>query len=170
MLDIYGTLEISKVLEEIASFSRSEVAKARILNLKMLLKEQLPYDLEILDEMMSYLLRYRDISLSSSSDLKPFIDEALKDGVLSTSDLSKIASDIESTTKLFKQFGRVDKVKYLNLNALANKFSDLSPLQKKINSAILPNLEVSDDASPSLVSIRRQIKKREDERVFSSCI
>ena len=34
MLDIYGTLEINKVLEEIASYSHSEIAKERILSLK----------------------------------------------------------------------------------------------------------------------------------------
>ena len=163
MLDVYETLEIAKVLNEIAAFSRSEVAKERILNLRMLPKEQLSYDLEILDEMMSYLLRYGDISLSVSSDLKPFIENAQKDGVLSTSDLSKIASDIESSQKLFKQFGRVDKVKYLNLNALANKLNDLSDLAKRITKVVLPNLEVADEASPSLASIRRQIKKKEDE-------
>ena len=41
MLDIYGTLEINRVLNEVASFSRSEIAKEKIVNLKMLPKEEI---------------------------------------------------------------------------------------------------------------------------------
>ena len=39
MLDIYGTLEISKVLEEISSFSSTELGKKKVLTLRMLEKE-----------------------------------------------------------------------------------------------------------------------------------
>lgn len=35
MLDIYATLEIKQILDEISSYSKSEVAKKDILNMKM---------------------------------------------------------------------------------------------------------------------------------------
>ena len=115
MLDIYGTLEISKVLEEIAFYSRSELAKERILNLKMLPKEDISPALKKLDEMMSYLLRFGDISLGTSFNLKPIIDDASKGAVLTASELDKVANDIDSVSKLFKQFSRVDKSLYFEL-------------------------------------------------------
>jgi len=163
MLDIYGTLEISKVLEEIASYTRSELGKEKALALKMLPKEEVTPALVILDEMMSYILRFGDISLASSFNLKEFIDNALKGGVLSTSELDKIANDIDSASKIYKQFEKVDKSKYFNIYKLANSLYDLSPLAKKIHDVVLPNLSVNDNASSTLFSIRQSLTKKEQE-------
>lgn len=169
MLDIYGTLEISKVLEEIASYSRSEIAKERILSLKMLPVEQIEKDLTILDEMMSYGLRYGYVSLSNSINLKPYIDNVKKSGVLTPLELDRIASDIDSANKVYKQFANVDKSLYSNLIKLADSFFDLSPLEKAIRKVVLPNLNIADDASPNLKNIRLQIVKKEQEvRALSS--
>lgn len=163
MLDIYETLEISKVLEEIASYSRSELAKERILSLKMLPKEEIKPSLTKLDEMMSYLLRFGDISLTTSFNLKPIIDAASKGMVLSPSDLDKIATDIDSTNKIFKQFSRVDKSLYFSLFTLSQSLNDVSKLAEHIHKIILPNLNVADNASPALASIRSSIIKKEHE-------
>ena len=168
MLDVYQTLEISKVLEEVASYSRSEIAREKILSLKMLPKEVVIHDLENLDEMMSYILRFGDISFASSSNLKPIIENAMKDGVLTPSDLDKVAGDIDSANKIFKQFSKIDKTKYLNLQKLGESLFDLSQLEKKIRSIVLPNLTISDDASTKLASIRRDIVKKEQEVRASS--
>lgn len=163
MLDIYQTLEINKVLEEVASFSRSEIAKERIINLRMLPKEEIEHSLKKLDEMMSYLLRFGDIALSYSFNLKSYIEDASKGAVLSTSELDKIANDIDSTNKLFKQFSKVDKSLYFELNTLANSLFDLTKLGEHIHKIILPNLNVADNASNELASIRSSILKKEHE-------
>ena len=163
MLDIYGTLEINRVLEQIASYSRSELSKDRILSLKMLPKDIVKSDLEILDEMMSYLLRFGDIALSSSFDLKKYLDEVEKGGVLTASDLDKVANDIDSAIKINKQFAKIDKSKYFRLFSLADSLFDLTPLGEKIHKVVLPNLTISDEASPTLRSIRNSINKKEQE-------
>ncbi len=163
MLNIYETLEISKVLEEIALYSKSELAKERILSLKMLPKEEIKPDLVKLDEMMSYLLRFGDISLTSSFNLKPFIDDATKGIVLSTSELDKIATDIDSTNKIYKQFSKVDKSLYYSLFTLTQSMSDVSKLAEHIHKIILPNLNVADNASSTLANIRSSILKKENE-------
>ena len=169
MLDIYETLEISKILAEIATFSNSEIAKNRILNLKMLSKEEAKNDLEILDEMMSYLLRFPLIPLTTSFDLRPFVEASKKERVLSPIELEHIASDIINANKTYKQFSKVDKTKYLRLFNLANKLYDLSPLEKEIHRVILPSLAISDEASTNLKKIRQQIVKKEQEvRTLSS--
>ena len=163
MLDIYGTLEISKVLEEIAFYSRSELAKEKILSLKMLPKEEIKPALVKLDEMMSYLLRFGDIALSTSFNLKPFIDDAIKGAVLSPGDLDKIATDIDAANKVYKQFSRVDKSLYYSLFTLAESLNDVSKLAEHIHKIILPNLTVADNASNTLSSIRSSIIKKEHE-------
>lgn len=163
MLDIYGTLEISKVLEEIAFYSRSELAKEKILNLKMLPKEEIKPSLKKLDEMMSYLLRFGDISLGTSFNLKPIIDSASKGAVLTPSELDKVANDIDSVSKIFKQFSRVDKSLYFELFSLANSLFDLSKIGESIHKIILPNLNIADNASSKLGSIRFSILRKENE-------
>lgn len=168
MLDVYQTLEIAKVLEEVASYSRSEIAREKILSLKMLPKEVVVHDLTLLDEMMNYILRFGDISFSSSSNLKPIIESAIKEGVLTPSDLDKVAGDIESANKIYKQFSKIDKTKYFNLQKLGESLFDLSELEKKIRKIVLPNLSISDDASPKLSSIRKEIIKKEQEVRASS--
>lgn len=168
MLDVYQTLEIAKVLEEVASYSRSEIAREKILSLRMLPKDVVIHDLTLLDEMMSYILRFGDISFSSSSNLKPIIESAIKEGVLTPSDLDKVAGDIESANKIYKQFSKIDKTKYFNLQKLGESLFDLSELEKKIRKIVLPNLSISDDASPKLSSIRKEIIKKEQEVRASS--
>ena len=168
MLDVYQTLEISKVLEEVASYSRSEIAREKIHSLKMLPKEVVIHDLALLDEMMSYILRFGDISFASSSNLKPIVDAAIKDAVLTPSDFDHVASDIDSANKIYKQFSKIDKTKYFNLQKLGESLFDLSELEKKIRKIVLPNLSISDDASPKLSSIRRDIIKKEQEVRASS--
>lgn len=168
MLDVYQTLEISKVLEEVASYSRSEIAREKIHSLKMLPKEVVIHDLALLDEMMSYILRFGDISFASSSNLKPIVDAAIKDAVLTPPDFDHVASDIDSANKIYKQFSKIDKTKYFNLQKLGESLFDLSELEKKIRKIVLPNLSISDDASPKLSSIRRDIIKKEQEVRASS--
>ena len=163
MLDIYGTLEISKVLEEVAFYSRSEIARERILSLKMLPKEKLGDDLTKLDEMMSYLMRFGDISFTTSINLFPIVENASKGGVLTAIELDKIASDIDSSNRIFKQFSKIDKNQYFNLFSLANSLYDLTPLGKSIRKIVLPNLLIADNASPALASIRASLVRKEHE-------
>ena len=163
MLDIYSTLEINKILEEIASYSCSELSKERILNLKILPKQQVKNDLLVLDEMMSYLFRFGQLSLSNSFNLLPYIEASKKEMVLSPIQLEHIASDIVNATKVYKQFYKVDKTKYLRLYNLAQALFDLTPIEKKIHQVILPSLLISDNASTTLFSIRQQINKKEQE-------
>ena len=67
MLDIYGTLEIQKVLEEIASETHSEVARAKILSLRMLAnKDEIRLSLAQAEEMMRLLNERDNLPIQSS--------------------------------------------------------------------------------------------------------
>lgn len=163
MLDIYGTLEISKVLEEISSFSSTELGKKKILSLKMLEKDEAIKSLKLVDEMSSFVLRYGSLPITSSFDLIKYIETAKKGGILTPAELDHIALDILTAKKISDFFRKAEKSLYFNLLKVVEKLYDISPLELKIHSVIAPNLSIKDDASPALSKIRNAIHKQEFE-------
>lgn len=160
MLDIYGTLEIQKVLDEIALETHSEVAHAKILSLRMLQnKEEIRLCLKQVDEMMRLLNERDSLPIQSSFDLQKFLEIARKGGVLSIHELDHIALDIETSQKLNQYFARLDRHLYPSIFDLKEQLFDLSKLNEIIRYVISPNLVVLDKASRDLYEIRQQIKK-----------
>ena len=102
MLDIYQTLQIKDILEEIADYSHSEIAKQRILNLKMLpKKEEVKEQLKLVDEMLSFTLRQGSLPLSVSFDVSKYLEFVQKGGSLTPLDLEHIANDIIMSANIF---------------------------------------------------------------------
>ena len=163
MLDIYGTLEIERVLSEVATFSHTELGKEKILSLKMLSQDDASKALTLVSEMSNFILKYGSTPIYSSLDLSKYIDVALKGGVLTPLDLDHIASDVLTANKLHNFFKKGDKSLYFNLLELVNKLFDISELEVKIHKIIAPNLSIKDDASPKLREIRGNIRKKESE-------
>ncbi len=160
MLDIYGTLEIQKVLDEIALETHSEVAHAKILSLRMLQnKDEIRLCLKQVDEMMRLLNERDSLPIQSSFDLQKFLEIARKGGVLSIHELDHIALDIETSQKLNQYFSRLDRHLYPSIFDLKEQLFDLSKLNEIIRYVISPNLVVLDTASRDLYEIRQQIKK-----------
>ena len=163
MLDIYGTLEINRVLEEISSYSSTEIGKKKILGLRMLEKEEAIKSLRLVDEMSSFILKYGSLPISSSFDLEKYIETALKGGILSPLELDHIALDVLNAKKLSDFFKKADKSEYFSLIQAVSKLYDISSLELKIHSVIAPNLSIKDDASAKLNKIRSSIHKQEFE-------
>ena len=161
MLDIYGTLEISRVLDEVSSFSNTEIGKSKTINLKMLSLEEASKSLKLVSEMSDFVLRYGNVPISSSFDLTRFIDTALKGGILTPSDLDHIALDVLTANKVNSFFRKADKSIYGELLEVVNKLYDISELEIKIHKVIAPNLSIKDDASPKLKEIRNNIRQKE---------
>ena len=133
MLDIYQTLEIKSVLEEIALETHSEVAKAKILSLKMLQnKDDIRLALRQVDEMMSLLNERDSLPIQASFDLNKYLEIAKKGGVLSFAELDHIALDIETSQKLNQYFARLDRHSYPSISELKEQlfFEDESSCQK----------------------------------------
>ena len=160
MLDIYGTLEISEVLKEIALETHSEIAHAKILSLRMLSsREEIKKELTRVDEMMRFLNEKDHLPIQSSFDLSKFLDIAKKGGVLSIQELDHIALDIETSQKLYLHFSHLNQHEFPSLYELKEELFDLSKLYERIRHVISPNLTVHNDASPELKRIRQQILK-----------
>ena len=172
MLDIYETLEIKQILQEISSLSKSEINKPKILSLRMYQKkDELKYNLLLSDEMQSCLLRHNAIPLSVSFDIFKYIEIAKKDGVLSIQELDHVANEVNNAIDLIKYFVRVEKHLYPNLVSLSDKLIDISYLENDIHSIISPNLTIYDNASATLLRIRQKIMSLENStRSLSSSL
>lgn len=162
MLDIYATLEIEKVLEEVRSYAKSELAKEKISSLKMVTSiEEEIYELAKVDEMSSLILRRGNLPIDFSINLANYLELANKGGILTALELDHIASDIITSNRLFEYFRKVEKNLYPKLLELMGKMFDLSFLEKEIHRVISPNLSIYDDASKELSIIRKRIKEYE---------
>lgn len=171
MLDIYQTLEISKVLTEIASFSNTELSKNKLLNQKMLSLDEASKSLTLVKEMSNFILKYGSIPIKASFDLTKFIDIASKGGVLSPLELDHIALDIVNVNNINNFFKKGSRSEYFSLFELLSKLYDITPLEIKIHSVIAPNLSIKDDASPTLKAIRSEIFKLESSvRSYASSL
>ena len=160
MLDIYGTLEIKAVLEEIALETHSELSRAKIISLRMLSnKDEIRLCLKQVEEMMRLLNERDTLPIQASFDLTKFLDIAKKGGVLSIGELDHIALDIETSQKLHQYFARLDHHTYPSIFELKEQLYDLTKLDERIRNVISPNLSVLDTASPELNRIRKQILK-----------
>lgn len=162
MLDIYQTLEINNVLNDIASRSRSEIAKDKLLSLRMFNNfDDIKNELVLLDEMMSLQYRYNRLPIVNSFNLIKYVESANKNGILTPLDFSQIVNDIDITNNIIRYFQKIDNKQYPHLSDLVNGFNDLSSLKDAINRVILPNLEISSNASEKLKEIRNNIGKIE---------
>ena len=161
MQEVYKTLELEKILEEVAFLTRSEKAKEEVLNIKMFAsKEQLRQELEELKEMSSLISRYSNLPLSKSVNMLHIIELAKKSGLLSPLDLYVVREDILTSRNLLAYFEKVDS-SYIKIRKYIDDFQDLSSLEKEIKRCITPSITVSDNASDELKSIRNDIKKLE---------
>lgn len=161
MLDIYQTLEISKVLDKVITFSHTEIAKEKIANLKILPLDEVTQALTLVDEMSDFVAKFGPLPITASFDLSKFVDIANKGGILSAVELDHIANDILTLEKLVSFFRRADKAKYFSIISLLEKATDINVLEEKIHRVIAPNLSIKDDASPELKKIRQSIFQKE---------
>lgn len=163
MLDIYGTLEIEKVLEEVQKYSVTELGKAKIKSLKMLTEDEASHALTLVNEMSNFVLKFGALPISQSFDLTKYIDMANKGGVLTPLDLDHVALDVLNAKKISDFFKKATGSEYFNILQVVEKLFDISPLEIKIHSVIAPNLAIKDNASPELSKIRNNIHKKEFE-------
>ena len=126
MLDIYATLEIKQILDEISSYSKSEVSKKDILNMKMFSSiNENRIALKEVDEMSSLILRRGNIPINVSFAIDKIIDTSKKGGILSPLDFEHIANEINNALNLLKYFARSENALYPTLNRISDKLIDL---------------------------------------------
>lgn len=161
MQDIYQTFEFYKIQESIKEYSKTELGRLKIDNLKMFSSfNEIKEALDDLNEMMSIITRFGPMPINTSASALYLIDLAKKTGLLTPRDLNLIADDVLTSKAILKYFDKID-VSYNRMRSKIEGFNDLSNLEKEIHRVVTNSLTISDKASPELKEIRTKIRRLE---------
>ena len=162
MQDIYQTFEFSKIQESIKEYSKTELGREYIDDLKMFSSlNEIKESLADLNEMVSVVNRFGIMPINTSANALYLIGLAKKTGLLTPRDLNLIADDVLTSQAILKFFKKID-VSYPRLNSKIMTFEDLSSLEKEIHRVITSSLTISDKATPELKAIRDKIRRLEN--------
>ena len=159
MQNIYETFEFNKIKEHILEYAKTELAKVYIDELVMFESPlEVKNALEDLKEISSIIVRFGPLPIHNSANALVLIDLAKKTGLLTPRDLSLIAEDVLTITKISAFLKKIDNL-YPRISEMTKGFIDLSSLEKEIHRVITNALSVADNASPDLYQIRHQLNK-----------
>ena len=153
------TLEYNKIIEQLTEFASSRGAKE-------LCKSLVPYssltEIEAAQQetadAFTRVIQKGSVSFHGIHDVRASVKRLEIGGALNASELLSICSLLETSARI-KHYGRRDTAQELSdsLDSYFSLLEPLTPLSTEIRRCILSEEEISDDASPKLKSIRRQM-------------
>ena len=159
------TLEYNKIIEKLVTHASSPTGQEKC-------RELTPFDdLETINTLqqqtaagLSRLFKKGNISFGSAKDIRPSLKRLEIGSVLGSGELMVIASLLENANRV-KAYGRHERVDEPDdcLDIFFQSIEPLTPVSTEIRRCILAEDEISDDASPKLRSIRRQMKQLGDK-------
>lgn len=155
----YNVLEYNKITDRLASYTESEAVRERIKNLlphkklddaKLAQKET--------TEAVSALLKLGSPPVSLSvPNVTPAVKRAEIGGMLNPKDLISVSRVLYVARRLKSYLSEVAESSEI-LHSIGDTLSTAKTLEESINTAILSETEIADDASSELSSIRRRMK------------
>ena len=148
-------LEFDKLKEIVSGFTTCAPGRRAILSLNPRQDvSALNSEFTLIREAVAYLRPGAEMGFGSLADPEPWLAQlAMPASVLSSADLLDVASLMETANGIRQTF-KGEAAKYPRLAEKAAAFADFRHLLTAIRRAILPNGEISDDASPQLRRIR----------------
>lgn len=161
---VYHTLEYDKILDMLAGYAACEETKKRCLSLTPLTDANEIAQLQLTtSDALSRLYKGSSISFSGIHNINGSLKRLDIGGTLNTAELLMISSLLE-VAKRAKAYDRSDRAddKTDSLSPLFSQLEPLSPLQEEIKRCILSEDEIADDASSTLMKIRKSIRGMND--------
>ncbi|AIS52742.1 endonuclease MutS2 [Thermoanaerobacter kivui] len=151
------SLEFDKIVNLIKDYCDSELGKQKAINIQIKKDaEDINKDLDILNEAVSFMSSYGGISFEFD-DVTDFMKKAELDSILYNKELLKIKRVLSLVSRIKGYFKNLDdSERFLRLKDYNRKLIPVKELEKKIDSIIISEEEIADDASPLLKSLRRQ--------------
>ncbi len=153
------TLEYTKIIELLAARATSPLGRK-------LCEDLLPFsDLTTItrkqqetSDAFARLMRNGNISFGNTHEIRPSLRRLEVGSTLNQPELLTIAGLLENTARV-KSYGRHDnqEIPSDSLDEIFDQLEPITPLSTEIRRCILSEDEISDDASPALKQIRRQI-------------
>lgn len=160
----FKTLEFDKIINKLTDFAISSAGKERAAalvptdNFSDIVSSQ-----KETSEAVSMALRKGNIPLGGIKEIRPQLKRALMGGRLSIEELMNIGSFIYVCRKAKSYAKNENKAEsYEYLDELFEAIELIPELEKEISRCIISENELSDDASPALRSVRRDIKITND--------
>ncbi len=156
----YKALELDKILEELSGFCSCEDSKYEAVHTRP--QTDIKQARKLLGETESaYILlaKFGGPSFGSLKNVNNSLARAAAGGVLSIRELMTVCEDLRVIRSLYEWRRRQSGVD----TGIDNKFSALRPnkyFEDRINTAVLNEDELSDNASPALAEIRRKIRRQ----------
>ncbi len=157
----FKILEFDKILEQLASFTESELVKNRIKNLKPAenLDEAKMLQRETTEAQVTSLkLGGPPVNLSLS-DVTASVKRAEQSGVLNYSELLMVARVLYVARRMKSYLSEASEECTI-LHGIGESLLTAKAFEDKITRCILSEEEMADDASPELSTIRRKIKSQ----------
>ena len=158
-------LEYNKITEQLASHASSQAGKDKCLSLLPLCDlAEIELAQKQTSDALSRLFKKGTISFSGAKSIIGAMKRLEMGSILSIEELLSIASLLESTNRA-KTYARKETPDLPDdsLDTLFESLEPLTPISSEIRRCILSEEEISDDASPTLRQIRRNIKQTNDK-------
>ena len=154
-------LEYNKILEKLSKMARSGLVKKQILELRPSTDvEYLEDELEKTGAMAKVIARNGNIDIFGLYDFRNIVGYIRRNGILDPVDLLKILSLLRVSEYLKEYSRNIDDPYILDL---FDRISTNEFLKEEIDRSILNEEEIADNASRELLSIRRSLRRKEEE-------
>ena len=154
-------LEYNKILEKLSKMARSGLVKKQILELRPSTDvEYLEDELEKTGAMAKVIARNGNIDIFGLFDFTNIVGYIRRNGILDPVDLLKILSLLRVSEYLKEYSRNIDDPYILDL---FDRISTNEFLKEEIDRSILNEEEIADNASRELLSIRRSLRRKEEE-------
>ncbi|NMA86926.1 MAG: endonuclease MutS2 [Tissierellia bacterium] len=154
-------LEYEKIVEKLESKAQSQLGKKTARNIKPLTDIKLIEEKQKeTEEALELLMRRGNPPLYGIYDISHELKMADIGGVLSPASLLKVSDSLRVSRDLkryMKEIKEENRIHYPVIGNLIDSLKILKNIEEEIDNAIVNENEISDNASPKLRSIRRQI-------------
>ena len=150
-------LELPIIIDQIKGFSATQIGKKLLEDTSFIPEELLTTKLKEVDESLQILIRFGPFPVTQSFDLTQTFARLLKQSVLTIEEASAIALDLKTSEKIH-DFFKTLKGTFPTIKSLIDQLPTLPALKQEIDSIVSPQLTIKDEASSTLLTIRRQLK------------
>src|SRR5215469_14377175 len=153
------TLEYPKIMEKVAREAAFSASKELVMGLQPTpnldeARHRLAYTTEA-----SRLIELRtDAGIQGARDIRPHLERAAREGILTPSDLLEVLATIQSAIHVSRLTEKLDPENFPLLHALGANIPQRPHLARRIEETISQEGEVLDTASPALRKLRFDIR------------
>lgn len=156
--NLFEVLQFDLIKDQLRTSMSSQMGKERVDNLSFLPEKVLAQELELMNDFNGVVEEHGLLNLGNSSKLEKLVDRANKGGSLNEEEIIRVYDDIITFVGLKNYCLALPECFIKNE---VDKIKDVSYLTEKISRVIDVDLSIKDNASPTLKSIRNNIKKCE---------